>query len=192
MPALPTFAYRNRNLLAGLPLVYAFVSNRWAWGSAAGAWLLAFSLCLLGVLIRAWAVRHNSYAQGRNKTLAVTGPYAFDRNPLNLGNTLVIVSAAAASRLIWLVPLVAVWCLFVYHVVVRHEEVRLVARYGAEYERYRASVPGWIPRLGGTRPRASIEGHGFLPALLAQSSSFLVLLPFLIKEAGFLGRWLGR
>jgi protein-S-isoprenylcysteine O-methyltransferase Ste14 len=192
MRSLFTFAYRYRNILAGLPLVYAFVSDRWAWDDVVAAWVVAVLLCLLGILIRAWAVRHNSYAQGRNKTLAVTGPYAFVRNPLYLGNMLVIAGAAAASRMIWLVPLVVAWCLFVYHLVVRHEEVRLVARYGAEYERYRAAVPGWMPRLGATRPRATLDPRGFLAALLAQSGSLLLLIPFLIKQVGLLGSWLGR
>lgn len=192
MRSLPSFAYRYRNLLAGLPLVYAVVSTRWAWGNAAGAWLLAVALVLFGVLIRAWGVCHNSYAQRRNKTLAVTGPYAYVRNPLYLGNLLIIVGATAASRLIWLLPLVAAWCLGVYRLVVRHEEVRLVARYGGEYERYRTSVPGWIPRLRGVRSRAAIAGRSFRAAIVSQSSSLLVLVPFLIKEVDLFRIWSGH
>lgn len=192
MRSLFTFAYRYRNLLAGLPLIYALGSSRWAWSNVAGAWLVAVLLCVLGIAIRAWAVRHNHYAQGRNKTLAVTGPYAYVRNPLYVGNLLVIAGAAAASRMMWLVPLVVAWCLFVYQLVVRHEEVRLVARYGAEYERYRAAVPGWLPRPAAARPRAAMDTRGFFSALVAQSTSLLLLLPFLAKQAGWLGAWLGR
>lgn len=192
MRSIPSFAYRHRNLLAGLPLVYALLSTRWEWGSGTGAWTLGVGLVLLGVLLRAWGVCHNSYAQGRNKTLAMTGPYAYVRNPLYIGNLLVIAGAAAASRLLWLLPLVVAWCLFVYHLVVQHEEVRLVARYGSDYEQYRSAVPGWIPRLGGVRPRAAIGGRRLWSAIVAQSSSLLLLLPFLAKEVDLLGLWRGR
>jgi protein-S-isoprenylcysteine O-methyltransferase Ste14 len=41
-----------------------------------------------------------------------------------------------------------------------YEEPTLRAEYGAEYERYRAAVPGWIPRLRRQSSRNPTQSAG--------------------------------
>jgi protein-S-isoprenylcysteine O-methyltransferase Ste14 len=168
--------FDSRNLLAGLPLIAALLlapAPRAAPRLAAG-----FALAALGVALRAWCTVFNRYAQGDRKTLATGGPYAWMRNPLYLANTLVLLGAATLAGPGWLIPLTAVWAFLVYEQVVRHEERRLARKYGGTWDDYRRSVPRWVPRLHlppGASPRA------FLRALLVQSRSLLLLLPFLAK-----------
>jgi protein-S-isoprenylcysteine O-methyltransferase Ste14 len=82
------------------------------------------------------------------KTLVVTGSYRFVRNPmyvavvsLILGQALLFGSAAA------LVYGLVVW-LTVHLFVLGYEEPTLSGTYGEQYDRYRANVRRWIPRLG--------------------------------------------
>ena len=79
--------------------------------------------------------------------LVVTGLYRYVRNPMYLA----VVSAIMGQGLILGSVAVlgygtAVW-LFTYLFVLAYEEPTLRKTFGVEYERYRASVPRWIPRL---------------------------------------------
>jgi protein-S-isoprenylcysteine O-methyltransferase Ste14 len=78
--------------------------------------------------------------------LVVRGPYRYVRNPMITGVLSILVGEAALFGSPWLL---AWWVLFlainvVYFPLV--EEPALRARFGDEYERYRRSVPRWIPR----------------------------------------------
>jgi protein-S-isoprenylcysteine O-methyltransferase Ste14 len=186
---LQAFAFRYRNRLAALPLIYAFLSTRWEYEVNWVIWPVAAGLCLGGAALRAWARWHNAYAQGRRKTLVKTGPYALVRNPLYIGNALIIAGAGVASELEWFLPVVIVWAFLVFAIACGHEETRLRAKYGPAYEAYRAEVPGWWPRA---LPSEStrIKAGGFWMVLATQVVySSLALVPFLIKELNPLGLW---
>ncbi len=79
--------------------------------------------------------------------LVVGGLYCYVRNPMYLAVTSTILGQ-------WLIlgrPVLLAYALVfgatVYAFVRGYEEPTLHARYGEEYERYRAAVPGWWPRL---------------------------------------------
>jgi protein-S-isoprenylcysteine O-methyltransferase Ste14 len=123
---------------------------------AAGAALVA-----LGEALRLWAVRHIgviSRTRGdRLGPLISTGPFAYVRNPLYLGNVALWVGFALAAHLPLLAPVVAAVLAVEYHAIVRWEEALLESRRGAEYRAYAARVPRWIPRMlpAGAAPSAS-------------------------------------
>lgn len=81
------------------------------------------------------------------KTLVVTGSYRFVRNPMYVG---VISLILGQALLLGSVP-VLVWGLVVWlavHLfVLSYEEPTLSRDYGEQYDRYRANVRRWIPRL---------------------------------------------
>jgi protein-S-isoprenylcysteine O-methyltransferase Ste14 len=183
---IDAFAYRHRNLLAGLPLLYAIASSRWEWENTWGTWSLAVLAAGLGVVLRAWATCHNAYAQHRPQTLATAGPYAVTRNPLYIGNMLVLLGGTIASELVWLAPAVLLWAFLVYERVVRHEERWMERTYGGGYARYRDAVPRWLPRRV---PHGETRRPPFLHAVLRQSAGLLVLLPYLLKEVDLFHLW---
>ncbi|MET8157777.1 isoprenylcysteine carboxylmethyltransferase family protein [Sphaerisporangium sp. NPDC005289] len=79
--------------------------------------------------------------------LVVGGLYRYVRNPMYVGVLAAIVGQAlllARSGLLWYaaIAFVAVFCF-----VRLYEEPTLRRSFGAEYEEYRAAVPGWWPRL---------------------------------------------
>lgn len=109
------------------------------------AWSLA--LVLPGLALRAAA----SGTVKKNQELSVTGPYAYTRNPLYLGSTL-IAAGFAVALLSWpLALLLAVGFSAIYIPVIAAEEQFLGATF-PEFERYRRSVPRFIPRLTPARP----------------------------------------
>ncbi|MCU1641398.1 MAG: isoprenylcysteine carboxyl methyltransferase [Nocardia sp.] len=81
------------------------------------------------------------------ETLVVSGFNRYVRNPMYLGVVAVI---AGQSLLLGQFALlgysVLVWAATALFVLT-YEQPTLAARYGARYERYRAAVPAWLPRL---------------------------------------------
>jgi len=78
--------------------------------------------------------------------LVVTGLYRYVRNPMYVA----VVSTILGQGLLFgisalIVYGLAVWLLF-HLFVLLYEEPTLKASFGAEYDRYRAEVPRWIPR----------------------------------------------
>ena len=80
------------------------------------------------------------------KKLVVTGLYRFVRNPLYIGGALVLAGEAILFQSLGiLIYSLVMFAVFNVHVFI--EEAELADRFGSTYERYRKSVPRWIPRL---------------------------------------------
>lgn len=96
-----------------------------------------------GLLLRAAAAGY-LYKQ---EVLAVSGPYAYTRNPLYLGSAILAAGAAMATRS-WpsAFILVGYFALF-YSIVMRGEEQELRAHHGAAFDEYAKAVPLFFPRL---------------------------------------------
>jgi protein-S-isoprenylcysteine O-methyltransferase Ste14 len=79
--------------------------------------------------------------------LVVRGPYRHVRNPMISGVLFVLLGEAALfgswPLLLWFAVVLAVNAAYLPLV----EEPGLERRFGEDYERYRAHVPRWIPRL---------------------------------------------
>jgi protein-S-isoprenylcysteine O-methyltransferase Ste14 len=111
-------------------------------------------LVIAAELVRLWAVHHigvvSRTRSDRLGPLICTGPFAFVRNPLYLGNIALWAGFAFLARLPWLVPIFVVVLGFEYHAIVRWEEQLLESRRGAEYRAYVQRVPRWMPTLHAT------------------------------------------
>jgi hypothetical protein len=97
----------------------------------------------LGLAIRAWAAGHIR----KNAQLAISGPYAFTRNPLYLGSFLLGLGFTVASGRVVLALLFAALFLGIYFPVMRVEASTLTDLFGKDYEVYKRSVPLFFPRL---------------------------------------------
>jgi protein-S-isoprenylcysteine O-methyltransferase Ste14 len=81
------------------------------------------------------------------KILVVRGLHRFVRNPMYIGVGLVVGGQAWLFHSIHtFIYLVSFW-LFAHLFVVFYEEPTLHRQFGEEYERYRKSVPRWLPRV---------------------------------------------
>ena len=144
--------FRQRTWLP-LPLVAALLVIPPPAGDAARAftsfWLAGALVVAAGEAIRLWAVLHigaiSRTRSDRLGPLVASGPFAYVRNPLYLGNILLWTGFAIAARLVWLAPVIAVLLALEYHAIVRWEEGLLAERIGAPYRQYVARVPRWLP-----------------------------------------------
>ena len=154
-------------------------------GETEDAWVVfpaGLGVFAAGVLMRIWAQVHLHYRLKIHKILTTTGPYAYMRNPIYAGNAAMFVGLCVMSELVWLAPVVLVWCAVVYSFVVRYEESRLILRYGEPYLDYAREVPRWIPKLHGPRERLSGAGRFLWPSVAAELHCLLLPIPFALKE----------
>ncbi len=103
---------------------------------------LAFSLVFIlpGLLIRAAASGHVQ----KNERLAMSGPYAYTRNPLYLGSIFIGLGFAVASRSIWVLIILVIMFVTIYLPVIRAEE-NYLAQHFPEFAEYTRRVPRLIP-----------------------------------------------
>jgi protein-S-isoprenylcysteine O-methyltransferase Ste14 len=127
----------------------------WSTGANVGRWaLIGVPLIALGVTLIVWTLA--LFAKVGRGTLApwdpttrlvVRGPYRHARNPMITGALSLLLGEAAlfgsTTLLLWFAGVLAVNAVYMPLV----EEPGLERRFGSEYERYRAHVPRWIPRL---------------------------------------------
>ncbi len=150
------FFFRYRNLvfplvLAGLCIVFP---PRLMGGSLAlDLWLdlLGLMVVLAGQALRA-AVIGFAYIKrgGRNKrvhasSLVTTGLFGVCRNPLYLGNGLIVAGLLIVHGNPWACLLGLLGFGFAYGSIVASEESFLIARFGAAYRDYCRQVPRWWP-----------------------------------------------
>jgi len=127
--------YTWRGLLVAPPVVLAVVCF-WQEYEHEVVWPLGLLLFLAGWGLRVWAQQHVCYRLKTTKALTTSGPYRRVRNPIYLGNTLILLGVVVMSELFWLVPFTGLWCLGVYALAVRYEERQLDAQYGVAYQAY--------------------------------------------------------
>jgi protein-S-isoprenylcysteine O-methyltransferase Ste14 len=100
-------------------------------------------ISFLGLLLRAWGSGHLR----KNDALAISGPYAFTRNPLYLGSFIMGLGFTIASGRWWLGALFVALFLGIYLPVMRVESATLSQLFGSSFEEYVKAVPVFLPRV---------------------------------------------
>jgi protein-S-isoprenylcysteine O-methyltransferase Ste14 len=175
------WVYRMRGYLVALPIVVATFSFHHETESEL-IWPIGGLLFLCGFALRIWAQQHLHYRIEVHKVLTTTGPYAYVRNPIYIGNILILLAATVMSELLWFLPITFLYSFTVYSLVIGYEEAHLLEKYGEPYQHYLKRVPRWIPKglpplkdFGLTTP--------YLPqSLLAEIHCLLLPLPLILKE----------
>lgn len=148
------------------------------------------ALIVVGLLLRLWVVAHAGrqavFPQLVPTRLVVTGPYAYTRHPLSLGNLLIgvgIMMLAESGPGLVLVPSMLI---LIFRVTVPFEEAHLLERCGRRYAEYCERVPR-LPRLTPAMLSAAVHGPSWrsltqeipavtttvLCAVLAEASEFM-------------------
>jgi protein-S-isoprenylcysteine O-methyltransferase Ste14 len=100
-------------------------------------------LIVLGLVIRLWA---SGYIE-KSRKLAICGPYAFVRNPLYVGNFLLVAGFTFLAYNPFLLSyyIGAFW--FLYYFTIKKEEGVLLEKFGNEFRQYKKEVPAFFFRL---------------------------------------------
>ncbi len=84
----------------------------------------------------------NPYAAAKH--LCVSGPFRFSRNPIYLGDWLILLGFSVWFETLWPLLLSPVVWAILHFAVIRHEEDHLEAKFGDAYREYRSNVRRWL------------------------------------------------
>jgi protein-S-isoprenylcysteine O-methyltransferase Ste14 len=126
---------------------------------------------LAGLLIRALASGHVR----KNESLAMSGPYAYTRNPLYLGSLVMGLGFCVAARSWWVGVALVVMFVAIYLPVIFDEEVFL-RRSFPEFDEYARRVPRMLPRLTSHSSGADETSAGFSWDLYLKHREYNALL----------------
>jgi protein-S-isoprenylcysteine O-methyltransferase Ste14 len=82
-------------------------------------------------------------AQGADR-LVTEGAFRFRRNPIYMGEVLILLGLAQATLNIWLVAMAPVFAVAILLLAILPEERHLEARFGEEYLDYQARTRRWF------------------------------------------------
>jgi protein-S-isoprenylcysteine O-methyltransferase Ste14 len=165
MPDLVVPLARLRVPIGFVASVAALVFARPTWTSI--GWGLVLALC--GEAIRVWAAGH--LEKGREVTSS--GPYRFTGHPLYLGSTLLGLGFAVASNSAVVAVVAVLYLGLTLGAAIRSEEAGLRAKFGRQYEEYRAgrataqARPFSLERAIRNREHRAVAGVAGVMILLA-------------------------
>ena len=149
--------------------------------------LLGAAVGAVGLIIRAYAAGYLH----KQDVLTTTGPYAWTRNPLYLGSSILAIGAAVAMHSWIAAVLILVYFVVVYSFVMRREEMELRGKHGQAFDAYAASVPLFFP--GFTRISTSGQASGsFSWAQYRRNHEYEAPLGFLFLLILLVGIWRWR
>jgi protein-S-isoprenylcysteine O-methyltransferase Ste14 len=108
---------------------------------------------VLGIAIRLWASGHVK----KDKVLATSGPYAFVRHPLYVGNHLITLGFCLASGLWWSFLVWIALAFFYYPQTIAHEDKLLARLFPGQWEPWAKRTRALIPRLTPYRSNQTSE-----------------------------------
>ncbi len=142
------FKYRSYSPIPFLLLMFIFQE------STLLTLIIGFAVALVGELIRFWGV---SWAGSETRStggvggtfLIISGPFAYVRNPLYVGNILMYLGLGIMSYALfpYLQIIAIIFFLFQYYFIVQEEEKYLREKFKEEYQDYCKHVSAFFPRL---------------------------------------------
>lgn len=114
--------------------------------------LAAIGLCLMGaalaldiVTFLAFKRHKTTIMPNRGASALITdGPFSRSRNPIYLGNTMLVTGAGLLFGVAWLVPAGLAAAFAVQKLAIEREEKHLESRFGETWRTYAAKTPRWL------------------------------------------------
>lgn len=78
------------------------------------------------------------------ETLVTSGPFAYSRNPIYVGNVAIILGLSMTKGSLWYLLLVPVVFLLIQELAIKREEAHIAARFGEQWTNYAAKVRRWL------------------------------------------------
>ncbi len=145
---------------------------------------LGLAAIVLGELIRIYSVAFiGSISRTRSDNLGAqlisSGPFAYVRNPLYVGNFFIATGVSVFGGLPWLAALTVLAFCVQYYYIVKYEENLLRQRFGTAYHEFCDRVPAWIPRK--SIDLANFEWPDtFVPALKSEKRTLTAIAAVII------------
>lgn len=141
----PTWLVLFLALAWGLDRLVPGLGPGWPWLRLLGDGLIVVGLVLMSGAVIAFLRAHTTFVPRREPTAFVhTGFYRFSRNPIYLGDALVLTGAILHWDVLPALVLVPLFMALITRRFIKGEEAVLRARYGEEYDRWAARVRRWL------------------------------------------------
>lgn len=191
-PRWRIIVFKNRGLLLVPVALVLVVFGRPTMVSA----IAGIGIAALGELLRIWAVGYSGVTTRANvvtaPALVTAGPYAYMRNPLYVGNTIIALGfwlafsgglpiVQSATILAFVLLMVA----GVYAMIIPLEEAYLTETFGAPYRQYVTRVPRIMPTH---IPPADAKRLGTWRADVIFRAEIITLLFFVLMIAALLAK----
>lgn len=153
--AIGNFLFRSRNALFPLLYLTLFLGQQRVSEAAVTMLAVGMVIALVGQGIRILTVGLDYIVRGGRQrkvyadSLVQTGLFAHCRNPLYLGNLLMIIGFGVAANNPWYLGIAMPLFFFGYACIIAAEEHYLSGRFGDSYRHYCTQTPRLLPRLTG-------------------------------------------
>ena len=124
----------------------------WVWAGPSLGWLalgiIGLGLVLIGAAVLTMVVARTSFIPRRDpNALVMTGPFRISRNPIYLGDALVLLGGIAWWGAWAALPLLPLFMVLITTRYIRDEEDRLRSTFGADFDAWSQKVPRWVWKL---------------------------------------------
>lgn len=157
----PAAGEERANSFPWPPVLFVLaIAAAWAMGRASplgwpgiddlGARVVGIGFGIAGVVLITTAIlalrRHKTTVMphGKSSTLVTSGPFGFFRNPIYLGEVLILLTLAELTKNVWFVAAAAAFALAVTLLQILPEERHLESLFGEAYRDYKRHTRRWI------------------------------------------------
>ena len=150
MVKLGNFLFRNRNGIFPIFYLMLFVPSRQVFTNPVTAMIIGFTVTIIGQLIRiitiglVYIIRGGKDRRVYAEDLVTTGIFSHCRNPLYVGNILILVGLGIASNSLLFMAVFTPLFLFFWQAIVLAEENYLRNKFGEQYNDYCKRVNRWL------------------------------------------------
>ena len=155
MVKIGNILYHNRNWLFLIFYLFLFIPSPQVFDHSITAIIIGIVVALVGQIIRVatiglvYIIRGGKNRRVYAEDLITTGIFAHCRNPLYVGNILILIGLGVASNSLLFMAIITPLFLFIYQAIVRAEENFLSNKFGTGFDAYCKDVNRWIPSLQG-------------------------------------------
>ena len=120
------------------------------WDDSVVSWSLGWFWLAAGLALFVWTLwtfyRHRATVNpyGSASTLCIDGPFRFSRNPIYLGDWLIVIGVSLLLNTLWPLAFAPLIWVALRFGVIRYEEAHLEAKFGDAYRAYKKRVRRWI------------------------------------------------
>ncbi len=155
MVIVGNFLFRHRNYIFPILYLILFIPSPAIFDDFYIPVIIGLSVALFGQAIRiltiglVYIIRGGRHRQIYAKELVTDGIFAHCRNPLYLGNILILTGSGIMSNSLVSLLIFLPLFIFAYQAIVIAEEDFLNDRFGPQYKNYLKRVNRWVPNLKG-------------------------------------------
>jgi hypothetical protein len=157
MVSVGNFFFKHRNWLFIVFYAALFLPSPSLFPAAFDCWSIILGLLITtkGQLIRgltiglAYIVRGGKAGKPYAEGLVTTGIFNHCRNPLYVGNILMLLGVGILANSLYYVAIMIPLFLFIYQAIVLAEEDFLRKKFGPGFDQYCKDVSRWWPRISG-------------------------------------------